>query len=162
MSDSGRNLAIQIAVTALLIPIFTFLNDWFKSRREKSHRFDERRLEIYTAFTRDVSDTLWETDPMKIEECRRRAWTHYEAIILSSSEEVVKACIRVRKTLSDHILKLNDLRDLDDGAKKAQRDAGVRSVYGELEIFHNLARRDMRLAPLDFADINSEITRQYR
>ena len=178
MDLNPSTLLVQIIITALVVPLFTFLNDIFQGKREKLYRFHEHRLQIYADFARDTADVVWATSFDECERLRRKAWTHIELIMLSSSEEVVIAGIQVRAALqrfSDLLAQLEE-RESEVSFKPRHSTFGQTSedvrptpsaihdasneVYRFLIEFHKIARKDIGLAPLPDI-LNIEIRRHH-
>ena len=179
MDLNPSTLLVQIIITALVVPLFTFLNDIFQGKREKLYRFHEHRLQIYADFARDTADVVWATSFDECERLRRKAWTHIELIMLSSSEEVVIAGIQVRAALQRFSDLLSQLEEPESEVSFKPRhptfgqtsenirptpDAirdGSNDVYRFLLEFHKIARKDIGLPPLTDNLLIIEIRRHH-
>lgn len=168
------DVVTQVLITVVLVPLITSLNEYFKSRREKRHRFDEHRLNAYSAFAKGIADILWAPDSDEAEKRRAKAWISYEDISLTSSAEVVAAAVRVRHAVSTWVDRMRDAEseglvfkpisqiDSEDAEKlRAFHGTHTNSVYKELSEFHHLARRDMGLPSIDSERVEEEIRRYY-
>jgi hypothetical protein len=164
----------QILITVVLIPLITSLSEYFKSRREKRHRFDEHRLGAYSAFARSIAEILWSPDSAEAANRRAKAWVFFEDISLTSSAEVVASAVRVRYAASSWVdqMKIAESEGVvfqpvsQNNSEsytrvKAFHTAHTNSVYRELSEFHRLARSNMGLPSLNSQIVEDEIRKYY-
>ncbi|MFM8947876.1 MAG: hypothetical protein ACKOHO_03170 [Acidimicrobiaceae bacterium] len=155
------DLIIQVLLTLVLVPVITGFNDYFSSKREKRHRFDEHRLDAYTTFAREIADVVWAGDLREAEARFTRAWIAYEAVALTSTAEVVASAIRVRHALWQWTNALKQSEDDGTEFPPFTHKADPAELYKALGEFHRVAREDMGLSPVDYERVEREARKYY-
>jgi hypothetical protein len=174
MNLDTADLVSQVLITAILVPLVSGTIEFFGGLREKRHRFDEHRLDAYSKFTKAIADILWSVDSDEASIRRASAWSHFEAIALTSDAEVVTAAVKVRYVASIWVKELAaaenrgvSFRSLHEGDQiNNQRvqefhSTYTKAVYKELGEFHRLARANMGLSKLDQQRVDREISKYY-
>lgn len=167
-------LVTQILITGILVPLSLGILDLLRGRRDKRHRFDERRLDIYSRFTTKIAEVLWAENSREADRRREEAWVLYETIALISTEEVIKAAVRVRFVVTNWLERMREaeVNGLDFSrisnsnfgnatTLRVFHTENTNSVYRELSQFTRLARKNMGLSELDLGEIESEIEKFY-
>lgn len=168
------DFASQVLITVILVPLIAGLSEFFKSQREKRHRFDEHRLDAYSAFAKGIAEVLWANNSTEAEARRAQAWISYEAIALTSTAEVVASAVRVRHAVSGWVDRMkeaeargvvfgNQSNSTVSNTEQLQMFHAAHSnpVYKELGEFHRLARSNMGLKKLDHEQVDKEIRKYY-